>query len=468
MDDEIKHALARLAEPVVPRPDPYQRLLVRVRRRRQRRAALTCMAGLMAVAMALPLFGAAGRSTLTGVASSPPPAAGTFQPASRIDKPMVRQLLNSPTRGNLAGDKALIADIERQYRKARAELLVDSALDEVKVLLAHDAPGARVVVVVFLDESHGLLRHGSGQAGASVRELLNRTGTPVEPQPLEPLVFFGRLMPVNGGHIADLTVGLAPAGCLVEASADGRIQPDGSVRRNWQVVSAEGFVVRRAGRAAERWRFTCGGAVRYSGPAGGGLGVVIPTEPGTPVSTAGARGSVDATLAAAAVHDLRRELDHHGLTGGSPEVIWGGRLPAWATGAPVAALVSSCSADGGCAALLKTEAKAPPRMDSGSPPDYWIATGSPALAVVQVPGETGGVLVAGPEPAVRVELLDGKGRTIASGRLETGVGAVRVDPRKVTKVKIFDREGRLLRTEATPRLDVNLGERLGEPTVRAW
>lgn len=149
-------------------------------------------------------------------------------------------------------------------------------------------------------------------------------------------------------------------------------------------------------------------------------------------------------------------------------MIWGGRLPAWATGAPVAALVSSCSADGGCAALLKTEAKAPPRMDSGSPPDYWVATGSPALAVVKVPGETGGVLVVGPEPAVRVELLDGKGRTIASGRLETGVGAVRVDPRKVTKVKIFDRVGRLLRTEATPRLDVNLGEALGEPTVRAW
>ncbi|MGN9768761.1 hypothetical protein ACTMS2_26780 [Micromonospora sp. SD12] len=468
MADEIRQALARLAEPVVPAPDPYQRLLVRVRRRRQRRVAVACVAGLAAVAMALPVFGAVGRSTVTGVASSPPPAVGTFQPASRVDKPMVRQLLNSPTRGNLAGDKALIANIERQYRTARTELLVDPALDEVKVLLAHDAPGARTVVVAFLDESHALLRHGSGQAEASVPELLSKTGTPVEPLPLEPYVFFGRHSPVNGRHGADLTVGLAPAGCLVETSADGRIQPDGSVTRSWQVVSTDGFVVLGAGRATERWRFTCDGVVRYAGPAAGGASVVGPTEAAAPVPTAGARGSVDATLAAAAVRDLHWELKGHGLTGPAPQVVWGGRLPDWVPGAPAAVLVSSCSADAGCAALLKTEAGPPPEPESGSPGDYRIATGSPDLAVVQVPGETVGVLVVGPESAVQVELVDRKNRTIASGRLDAGAGAVRIDPRQVVTVRVFDKDGRLLRTEATPNLGANFSQRLGEPTVWAW
>ncbi|MEO3777749.1 hypothetical protein ABGB16_13065 [Micromonospora sp. B11E3] len=118
MADDIREALTRLAEPVVPRPDPYHRLLVRVRRRRQRRTAVAAVAGLAAVAVAMPVIGTGGLRALTDPASSPPPAAGTYQPASRVDKPMVRRLLDSPTRGNLAGDTALIADIERQYRAA--------------------------------------------------------------------------------------------------------------------------------------------------------------------------------------------------------------------------------------------------------------------------------------------------------------------------------------------------------------
>jgi hypothetical protein len=471
MTDEIRQTLARLAEPVVPRPDPYHRLLVRVRRRRQRRMAVAGVAGLAAVSVALPVLGAAGRQAVTGAASSPPPASETYQPASRVDKPMVRRLLDSPTRGNLAGDKALIADIERQYRAARAQLLVDPALDEVKVLLAHDAPGARTVVVAFLDDSHASLRHGVGAAGASVPELLSRTGTPVESHPLEPYVFLGRTSPVSGSHVADLVVGLAPAGCRVETSADGRVQPDGSVARSWQTVSTDGFVVGGAGQAAGRWRFTCDGVVRYAGPAGGGPGVKGPTEAAPPVSATGPRGSVDATLAATAVRDLDSMMDGRGLTGPTPRAIWSGRLPDWVPGAPAAALVSSCSADGGCAALLRTgTGPRPPQPESGAPVDHWTATGSPDLVAVRVPGEAGGVLVVGPKSAVRVDLLDGKGRTVARGQLDAGAGATRVAPdqvARVTKVNVFDRDGRLLRTAATPGLGADFGQ-LGEPTVWAW
>ncbi|SCL67453.1 hypothetical protein GA0070606_4556 [Micromonospora citrea] len=407
-----------------------------------------------------------------GVAS-PPPATGTYQPAGRVDGPMVRRLLDSPTRGNLAGDRALIADIERQYRAARARLLVDPTLDRVKVLLAHDVPGARTVVVAFLNDSHALLRHGDGPAGAAVPELLRMTGTPDEPHPLEPYLFYGRHWPTDVGFRPDLLVGLAPAGCVVETSADGRIQRDGRVVRSWQAAGTDGFVVRGAGQTAERWRFTCdgvvrysapaggGGVVRYSGPAGGGPAAAGPTA--SAVSTAGARGPVDATLAADAVRDLRGELDRHGLTGSVPRVVWGGRLPDWVPGAPEAVMVSSCSADEGCALLLKTRAGTLPRSEPGSPTDSSAVAGSPDLLVVPVPGEAAGVLVVGPEPAARVELFDGKGRTIASGRLDNGAGAVRVDPRRVAQAKVFDKGGRPLRTGATPGLDGGLGE----PTVWA-
>ncbi|MER7332883.1 MULTISPECIES: hypothetical protein [unclassified Micromonospora] len=478
MANEIKEALARLAEPVVPRPDPYHRLLVRVRRRRQRRTAVAGVAGLAAVAVALPMFGSAGPSTGTD-AASPPPAMGTYQPASRVDKPMVRRLLDSPTRGNLAGDQALVADIERQYRSARTQLLVDPALDEVKVLLAHDAPGARTVVVAFLNDSHASLRHGIGDAGASVPELLNKTDTPDEPQPLEPIVFLGRQSPVDGRYLTDLTVGLAPTGCRVETSTDGRIQPDGSVARSWQALSTDGFVVRGAGQVAERWRFTCDGVVRYAGPGGGGSGVVRyagpggggpgtagPTEKAPPASTTGARGPAETALAAAAVRALQDTIEGHGLAGPAPRVIWSARLPDWVPGAPAAALVSSCSADGGCAALLMADPDVSQQPGSVSPVNYRTATGLPDLVAVQVPGETG-VLVVGPASAVRAELLDGKGRTIASGRLEAGAGTIRADPRQVARVNVLDTSGRILRTEATPALGADLGQ-LGEPTVWAW
>ncbi|WP_405097199.1 hypothetical protein [Micromonospora sp. NBC_01412] len=466
MADEIKEALTRLAEPVVPRPDPYHRLLVRVRRRRQRRMTVAGVVGLAAVA-ALPVFGAAGPPAATDAAASPPPAIGTYQPASRIDKPMVRRLLDSPTRGNLAGDEALIADIKRQYRAARAQLLVDPALDEVKVLLAHDVPGARTVVVAFLNDSYASLRHGLGDAGASVPELLKKTGTPDEPQPLEPYVFLGRQSPIAGHYVANLAVGLAPAGCRVETSADGRIRPDGTVTRTWQAVNGDGFVVRGAGQVAERWRFTCDGVVRYAGPEGGGLGRGV-VENAPSVSTTGALGQVDAAFAATAVYELQGMLENHGLTGPVPQVVWGGRLPDWVPGAPAAVLVRSCSTAGGCAALLATDADPPRQPESASSVDYIsVAMGQPDLVAVQVVGATRGVLVVGPESAVRAELLDGEGRTIASGRLEAGAGAIRADPRQVTKIKILDRDGRILRTEATPSLSAGF-DQLGEPTVWAW
>ncbi|MGC4807101.1 hypothetical protein [Micromonospora sp. DT233] len=466
MADEIRQALTRLAEPVVPGPDPYQRLLVRVRRRRRRRTAVACVAGLAVVAMALPVLGAAGRLTTSGVAS-PPPAAGTYQPASRVEEPMVRQLLDSPTRGNLAGDEALIADLQRRYRAARAELLVDPALHEVRVLLAHDAPNARIVVVAFLDDSHALLRSGSAQPGASVPELLSQTGTPDEPQPLAPYVFYGRSLPEGGRHGTDLRVGLAPAGCLVMVSADGRIQPDGSVARSWRTVSTDGFVTQGSGRVTERWRFTCQGVLRYVGPAVGGPGTRLPREAASPVATAGARGTVDAALAADGARELRELMAGQGLVGSAPQVVWGGRLPGWMAGAPAAVLVRSCSTAGGCAVLLETEAETSSQPGAVAT-DHRAATGSPDLAVVRVPGETGGVLVVGPEAAVRVELLDALAGTVATGRLDAGAGTLRVDPRQVSTVRLFDRDGRLLRSAATPNLGGSYSGQLGEPTIWAW
>ncbi|GAB3845119.1 hypothetical protein GCM10029963_22990 [Micromonospora andamanensis] len=453
MADEIRQALARLAEPVVPQPDPYQRLLRRVRRRRRRQTAVTGVAALVLAAVTLPPVG------LVGLLRSDEPTLATaaYQPASPINDPMVRRLLDSPTRGSLAGDTALIATIEREYRAARAELLVDPSLDEVRVLFAHDAPGARVVVVAYLDDSHALIREATGPEGASVPELLDKTGTPDEPLELTPYLFFGRYSPIDGEHVADLTVGLVPTGCRAEVSNSGQLQPDGSVVRSWQRVNTDGFVV-QAGEPAGRWRFTCDGAVRYAGPAV--QGVVRRTN--LPISSA-----LRPDLSASAVRDLRDMLDGEGLAGSAPQVLWTGRLPAWVPDAPEAVLVRACSADGGCAALLKADARALARTDSAAPPNQRTGLGSVDLVAVPLPGETTGVLVAGPKSAARAELVDARGSTLTDGALTDGIGIFKIDHRKVAEVKVLDSAGQPLLTAATPHLTADRYE-FAEPTVWAW
>ncbi|GIJ22458.1 hypothetical protein [Micromonospora lutea] len=450
MTDEIRQALALLAEPVVPRPDPYQRLLRRVRRRRQRRMAVAGVAALALAAMALPPIGATNLLTTDESA-----LATTYQPASPIDDPMVRRLLDSPTRGNLAGDTALIATIEREYRAARAELLVDPSLDDVRVLFAHDAPGTRVVVVAYLDDSHALIRHGSGPAGASVAELVDQTGTPDEPQPLTPYVFLGRHSPVHDDRLA---VGLAPTGCRAETSHDGRLQPDGSVVRYWRPVNTDGYVVRGAGETAGRWQFTCDGAIRYAGPAVG-TGLHRTT---VPIASA-----LPTELRFSAVRELQDLLDGDGLTGSAPQVLWSGRLPAWVPNAPEAVLVSSCSTDGGCAVLLKADVAALTRSEFAVLNDRRTAVGSAEFVAVPLPGETAGVLVAGPRTGARAELVDARGSTVADGPLAAGTGVLQVDHRKVAKVRVLDSDGQLLLTAATSHL-TDYRDHLAEPTLWAW
>ncbi|GIJ79127.1 hypothetical protein SAMN05443287_101576 [Micromonospora phaseoli] len=451
MADEIRQALARLAEPVVPQPDPYQRLLRRVRRRRRRQTAATGVAALVLAAVTIPPVGVLGLLRT----DEPTLATAAYQPASPIDDPMVRRLLDSPTRGNLAGDTALIATIEREYRAARAELLVDPSLGDVRVLFAHDAPGARVVVVAYLDDSHALIRQSTGPEGASVPELLGQTGTPDEPQELTPYLFFGRYSRVDGDQPDGLAVGLAPAGCRVETSNDGRLQPDGSVVRSWQLEPNDGFVV-QAGMPGGRWQFTCDGIVRYAGPARIALRTNLPIASATRPD-----------LSVSAVRELRDMLYGDGLTGSTPQVLWTGRLPARVADAPAAVLVRSCSADGGCAALLKADARALAGPESAVLTFDRTGIGSADLVAVPLAGQTAGVLVAGPESATRAELIDARGSTVTDGPLTGGIGFFEVDSRTIAGVRVLDSADQPLLTAATPHLTADSYE-FAEPTVWAW
>src|SRR5437868_4196782 len=99
--DELKTGFARLAEPVVPAEDPYGRLVRRARRSRLTRLA-TWTSGLAAVlvaALTVPLL-ARGAG-----APAPGPSVGVDDNRGGEITPWVQRLLDTPARGNLAGDR---------------------------------------------------------------------------------------------------------------------------------------------------------------------------------------------------------------------------------------------------------------------------------------------------------------------------------------------------------------------------
>ncbi|MEO3746114.1 hypothetical protein [Plantactinospora sp. B5E13] len=452
MTQELRDGLARLADPVVSRPEPYRRLLERARRRRRRQALTTGAAALAALVAVVPLFG----GTVRGGEADPADQV-EIQPPAPVADPLARRLLDSPLRGNLAGDHQLIESITRGYRAARAELRVDPTLDAVRVLFAHDLPTARVVVVVFADDEHAVLRTAIGDPGASVRGLLDKTGTPIDTLPFESFVNIAR----GGQHASDdVTLALGPAGCQVESTSNGQLTADGTVRREWRPTGGDGYVVAGPEQVGERWRFRCDGVVRYDTVPG-----VTRSHP-RPDATAvppGTPDGVDPTAAANAARALTEELTYAGLAVGPVQVRWHGRIPGASADTPPALLVTSCAAGGGCAALLQvgTGRTESVRIPSGGGslvlPALWRkAVGRPDLVVAQIPADPTdapadpsgrpatptGVLVVGPAAATRVELLGAGKRVVAEGPLDGGVGRLEPGAEEVSTVRVYDAANR--------------------------
>jgi hypothetical protein len=150
VEDDIRTAFERITEPVVPRPDPLGRLLVRRRRRTWRRGI-----GAAAAAVALAFAGGALATAPIGGGVGPSPGpdrsgnvTGQDSPKARITA-WTRRLIESPTRGNLAGDTEFVDEVTRQAKGA-SEAPV--GLDRIKVLAIADANGGRVAVIAHYDD----------------------------------------------------------------------------------------------------------------------------------------------------------------------------------------------------------------------------------------------------------------------------------------------------------------------------
>jgi hypothetical protein len=231
LEQALRHAFREAAETVVPRPDPVRRLL----RRRQRR-----WAGLGA-------FAAAVAATAALVPALQPAAPDEQRrPLPPLPK-WTLALVESPTRGSLAGDR----DLLRAVQDAAAY-----GTDGIKVLFLGDVHDHRFLVFVRYDQESAMVYHSDGPGETSVADLV-RTAVPGQ---LGPLV-------TVAGREAPLGLALAPATCTIARSIGVSTGVGNTVERKWTDVPDGSWTVRGPSDLPERWQVTCDGVVRSEAPA---------------------------------------------------------------------------------------------------------------------------------------------------------------------------------------------------------
>jgi hypothetical protein len=258
LEERLRSELARSTSWVLPAPDPMDRLLRRRRRRQWRRRVGVAMVAAVAVALT-------GGTLATVGSPRPSPAPAPTNNARLPDvpgttiTPLIRQLIESPTRGNLAGNAALVADLTEKLRGNRSHWLVAAALTRVKVLLLADVEIARVYSVAYYDDDRAVFVDGSGFTDTSVADLAGgeyggstgpATPFPVGNSGVEP----------TGKPSYSYQTALAPAGCTIATASSFRLSAGQAVAL-WTDVGAD-YLVREGNQDLPWWRFSCGGTVQ--------------------------------------------------------------------------------------------------------------------------------------------------------------------------------------------------------------
>ncbi|MEU7821145.1 hypothetical protein [Catellatospora sp. NPDC049133] len=451
---DLIEALARLAEPVVPAEDPYGRLMRRRRTGRRRMA----VGGLGAVVTAL----------LAGIVLGPLGPAMTADPPEVVDPsaspigeryrsepitPWVRKLIESPTRGSLAADRAFIDDLAARLRQRDVTVVPDGT---VKILFAGDLGTARLVVAARYDAGQQIGIALFDERGASPEQLANAgtaqrdNGSMMSAYPLSPYVgvSFANTAVAWG---AEIDLALVPAGCRIAVAPIAgprtwRDEPGGAVAVDFAPT--------------EMHRVTCDGKVRHLGLAGaGGLGEhnVRPlTEEEVTAAVAAARGEVDPVEAAELI---RRQGGTSGLIG-PPRLLYMGRMPGAPADEPRFSVLVAPEADGIWRVEVDTEQGGfgfktdidLGRADTMIALDSWWLTWpttTPGATPDPVPSATS-IVVLAPRQAVEVRLLAAGDRVADTVALVDGVGAFPYDGKTEWSLQAVDATATVVATAKAP------------------
>lgn len=295
----VRSRLAAIAEPVRPRPDPYERLL------RRRRLSWIYRGTGSAAAVVVVAVTSAMAATVVVAPARPEPTElrGWFR--------WIEELVDGPPRGALAADEPFRQELEQQVTTVvrsgefHEDLLgIDSSLhpdQEVRLLFADDIDDRRIVVLALrlaTPPDYPPYPAGPGRMkplwlvgprGASASSLASAVTSDPEPgvdsgsgsaspfvvakvgEPsVSALIDSSDSAALDAANAAVTYVGLAPPGCTVLAAA--ATTPD-----SWVPEPTGSYIVRTpATYRAEFWRVTCDGVVRQEGH------VPSPTNPSIP------------------------------------------------------------------------------------------------------------------------------------------------------------------------------------------
>jgi hypothetical protein len=440
MEDDLRARFARTVEGLVPDPEPYQRLAHRRRRSGRRRtvAGGSLAAALVAGALAVP-----GVSPLA--AGGPDPAPSPVSSADSnsggpIGSDSLRQLLASPTRGGLGTDYVRgVADTARQRQTA---LNIAPELSNVAVLFVDDVGTARVALVAFYSTTRVATNWYVADRGATADQLLSQpvagqggSGSGVIALDVDTVLSWaGR----PGTVSLDALVAVAPANCRIAVAAD-------PAHRQWVAASTGSYLVGAPARGSDWWRVSCGGTVRFEGPARAAAATSF-NEPATPAALdaalIGARGTVDRAAANSALLQAgNTEL----ATTGPAHVLWGGDLPGLTVAGWPAAVAAAPVAGGwvvaGC--WQHDGVDGAPGISLGTTD---VNLGDPrTLFALRPSGDSALVLVLGPREAASVVALVA-GQQVARAALTDGTGLLDIAGNGPVTLHALDGHGHVVAT----------------------
>ncbi|MDO3701747.1 hypothetical protein Q3W71_08650 [Micromonospora sp. C28SCA-DRY-2] len=449
--DDLRIGLARIAGTVVPDEDPYGRLMRHARRRRRRR-----LAGLWAAAAAVLAAALAGPAAFSAAGPDGRPDGGSpVLHGYPVDSEWTWRLINSPTRGSLAGDRAFLTELTRRADRDGDRLFMSAELSTVRVLWADDTAGFRTIVLAYHSDTRAALVTLHARVGASPRDLVRGDAQ----ANVEPAAF--TVLDASFGTEHGWLLGLAPSGCTVSYARSAQLW--GGVQRRWQTAPGGDHLLVEPSLARGWWRVECDGQLREAGPVGIQHLAVQTRWAGKedprdgrpdPSPTADWRAARGADTA------YRELVDGSGLVDGTPpEVRWAGRLDsrdAVLVGPPGDGplVLQLGSGEHGRLALAgpgESRPDVPPVEAPDRNPAPLVATGTSVaydLAAVRVPALVDGraaltdrLLVVPRPAAVRVEAVAG-GEVRATAEVRDGAALLTLPLGAQVTLRAVDGDGK--------------------------
>ncbi|MET7396516.1 hypothetical protein ABZS66_23850 [Dactylosporangium sp. NPDC005572] len=379
---------------------------------------------------------------------------------------LVRPLLDAPTRGSLAGDRAYLDAVLARITGDPERYGLPDDRARLRILFAGDVPGKRRLVIVAGFTAQPRKVELTGSRGASARRL-DLTGWSDLEEPIVRTEWRGERLDTGYALV------FGPAGYDVWVSERPRYLADGTVGRDWRPEPA-GYVLRDVADmpAGLRVRMSRGETVLYEGP----VAAVGAKRTGAvdPAPLYG-RGTPAPTAAGSAADALAYQF---GLTGPDVHyvVLWSDAFEVddpngTGTGMGQIATVMAVTADGG-GPYITIATDASPQPNARNHPTGEGVAGDPAKALIamRLPHFTAeasdALQIIGPPAASRAEIRQGD-TVVTTTPLDDGVGRVELPGPADVTVRVYDEHGAVLAERAFADVGATPAGSV-EPELKGW